>query len=119
VTIGATPAGAQIPGLGDAGGLLNRVPSLSSFLEGDPPITTSLGDARTEIAFLDGWSPAGWQRLDLLPRTAEGAFRLRPGRFAMEAESYCVRDRERPGRDSPHDAGGLSSQTLFERSASG
>lgn len=90
VIVGAAPARAQIPGLGDAGGLLNRIPSLSSFLEGDPPITTSLDDARTEIAFLDGWSPIGLQRLDRLPRTGEGAFRLRPGRFAMEAESYCM-----------------------------
>ena len=87
---GASPAEAQIPGLGDAARVLDRVPSLSSFLEGDPPITTSLDDARTEIAFLDAWSPSGWQRLDALPRTGDGAFRLRPGRYAMEAQSYCM-----------------------------
>lgn len=89
-TLGADSARAQIPGLGDAARVLDRVPSLSSFLEGDPPITTSLDDARTEIAFLDAWTPTGWQRLDDLPRTGDGAFRLRPGRFAMEAQSYCM-----------------------------
>lgn len=91
VMLNAAPADAQIPGLGDAGrSILDRVPSLSSFLEGDPPITTSLDDARTEIAFLDDWSPTGWERLDGLPRTGQGAFRLRPGLFALEAQSYCM-----------------------------
>ncbi|HUF90484.1 MAG TPA: hypothetical protein VMR66_10970 [Gemmatimonadota bacterium] len=90
LAVGAAPARAQIPGIGDAARVLDRVPSLSSFLEGDPPITTSLDDARTEIAFLDGWSPSSWQRLDALPRTGAGAFRLRPGRYAMEAQSYCM-----------------------------
>ena len=90
VTSGTAPASAQIPGLGDAARVLDRVPSLSSFLEGDPPITTSLDDARTEIAFLDAWSPGGWQRLDALPRSSGGGFRLRPGRFAMESQSYCM-----------------------------
>lgn len=41
----AALARAQIPGLGEAGRMLDRVPSLSSFLEDDPPITTSLDDA--------------------------------------------------------------------------
>lgn len=90
VTAGAAPAGAQIPGLGDAGGLLNRIPSLSSFLEGDPPITTSLDDARTEIAFLDGYSPDAWTSMNRLTRTSRGAFSLRPGRYALEAQSYCM-----------------------------
>lgn len=90
VTIGATPAGAQIPGLGDAARVLDQVPSLSSFLEGDPPITTSLDDARTEIAFLDGYSPGTWTPMNWLPRTSRGAFSLRPGRYALEAQSYCM-----------------------------
>jgi len=85
------PVAAQIPGLNRARDAIGgRLPSLSSFLEGDPPITTSLDDARTEIAFLDDWSPIGWERLDGLPRTQQGAFRLRPGLFALEAQSYCM-----------------------------
>jgi hypothetical protein len=90
LTTGVGPAAAQIPGLGEAGRLLDRVPSLSSFLEGDPPITTSLDDARTEIAFLDGYSPTAWTRMDVLPRTSRGAFQLRSGRYALEAQSYCM-----------------------------
>ena len=41
-TLGAAPARAQIPGLGDAARVLDRVPGLSSFLEGDPdrPLVT-------------------------------------------------------------------------------
>src|SRR5688500_8093535 len=86
----AAPARAQIPGLGDARRILDRVPSLSSFLEGDPPITTSLDDARTEVAFLDGYAPARWTPLTRLPRAANGGFRLRPGRYAMIAQTYCM-----------------------------
>lgn len=90
LAVGVSPAQAQIPRLRDAGGLLNRVPTLSSFFESDPPITTNLDDARTEIAFLDSWSPANWGRLEQLPRNSEGAYVLRRGRFAMHAESYCM-----------------------------
>ncbi len=80
----------SIPGLGDAARVLDRVPSLSSFLEGDPPITTSLDDARTEIAFLDGYAPDAWTSMTRLTRTSLGAFQLRPGRYALEAQSYCM-----------------------------
>ena len=90
VTAGVAPARAQIPGLGDAARVLDRVPSLSSFLEGDPPITTSLDDARTEVAFLDGYSPDAWTSMNRLTRTSGGAFSLRPGRYALEAQSYCM-----------------------------
>jgi hypothetical protein len=90
----AAPAAAQIPGLDRARDAVRGavgLPSLSSFLEGDPPITTSLDDARTEIAFLDGYSPSTWRRMDGQPRTGGGAFRLRPGRYAFEAQSYCLK----------------------------
>ena len=91
ILLPASPVLGQIPGLDRARDAIGgRLPSLSSFLEGDPPITTSLDDARTEIAFLDEWSPFGWERMDLLPRTNQGAFRLRPGLFALEARSYCM-----------------------------
>lgn len=88
---GVAPARAQIPGLGDAARVLDRVPSLSSFLEGDPPITTSLDDAVTEIAFLDGTTPLRFWALDALPRDDNGGFLLVPGAFAFESESYCLK----------------------------
>jgi hypothetical protein len=90
-TLGAASARAQIPGLGDAARVLDRVPGLSSFLEGDPPITTSLDDAVTEVAFLDGSIPLRFWALDALPRDAGGGFRLVPGAFAFESESYCLK----------------------------
>ncbi|MGH7588773.1 MAG: hypothetical protein ACRELU_09290 [Gemmatimonadota bacterium] len=91
LTMGVAPAAAQFGDLIDrAGDAIGQVPSLGSFLEGDPPITTSLDDARTEIAFLDAYSPGVWAPMDGLPRTSSGAFRLRPGRYALEAQSYCM-----------------------------
>lgn len=88
---GAAPVKAQIPGLGDAARVLDRVPSLSSFLEGDPAVTTNLDDAVTEVAFLDGSTPLRFWALDALPRDANGGFRLVPGAFVFETQSYCLK----------------------------
>lgn len=84
------PATAQIPGLGDAARVLDRVPSLSSFLEGEPPITTSLDDALTEVPYMDGWSPADAISLGIVPRRPDGTFVLHPGAYRSEVQSYCL-----------------------------
>lgn len=69
--------------------LLRKV-SLSSFLEGEPPVTTSLDDALTEIAYLDDYEPTGFLALSAYPQTADGIFELTAGVYELEAQSYCL-----------------------------
>ncbi len=88
---GAAPASGQIPGLREAaGGLLGRAPSLASFLEEDPAITTSLADALTEVPYLDGWAPADVTSLGIVRRRSDGSFVLHPGAYRSEVQSYCL-----------------------------
>ncbi|HYE97125.1 MAG TPA: hypothetical protein VD962_13030, partial [Rubricoccaceae bacterium] len=87
----AVPAAAQpIPGLGrvrDAvrGAVANPV---SRLLEGEPPITTGLEDARWGDASKDGFTPREAERsLLTLERTPNGGFVLQPGYFSMQTQS--------------------------------
>lgn len=54
-------------------------------------ISTSLMDANTDVAFLDGF---GWNNnhmlIDRLPRQPDGSIKLRPGLWAYTAQSYCL-----------------------------
>lgn len=55
-------------------------------------IDTSLTDAKTEVAFLDGFgAPASGRRAasaEWLPRQPDGSMRLRPGLWEYAAQSY-------------------------------
>ncbi|MBI4466690.1 MAG: hypothetical protein HY656_04610 [Acidobacteria bacterium] len=73
------------------GNIPAKLPSLSSFLEGDPPVSTSLDDALTEISFLDDYEPSQILPLLTLPQDNQGRFRLIPGAFAYQAQSYCLK----------------------------
>ncbi|HEV2146629.1 MAG TPA: hypothetical protein VGR37_04365 [Longimicrobiaceae bacterium] len=54
----AGPLHAQIPGLRDAASRLgNRLPDISGMLQGKPPITTSLQDAKFAVDSLDNFRP--------------------------------------------------------------
>jgi hypothetical protein len=88
----ASPAHAQIGDvLGRARGAVDRMPSLSSFLEGEEPITTSLDNAMTEVAWLDGYDPGLLVSLEGMPMDATGRYRLIPGAYAFAAQSYCLK----------------------------
>ncbi|GEM84950.1 hypothetical protein [Meiothermus hypogaeus] len=65
-------------------------PSLEQLLQGEPPITTSLNDAVTDVPFLDDFNPTGFVGISALPRGPQQGFVLRPGLFAFEAQSYCL-----------------------------
>lgn len=65
-------------------------PSLEQLLQGEPPITTSLNDAATDIPFLDDFNPSSFVGISALPRGPQQGFVLRPGLFAFEAQSYCL-----------------------------
>ncbi|MFN8139555.1 MAG: hypothetical protein U0R49_07135 [Fimbriimonadales bacterium] len=75
---------AQIPGLGGGG-----LPGVDSLFKEEPPITTALTDAVTEIPFLDEFSPASAIDMSILKKSG-GAFRLAPGDYAFEGQSYCM-----------------------------
>jgi len=83
---------AQIPSLPKIpDGVIDKIPDLSNVLEGEPPITTSINDALTDIAFLDGFEPAILAPMEILPRTETGGFVLeRPGSFVFDLKSYCL-----------------------------
>jgi hypothetical protein len=92
VTLGAADAAcAQLGGLGGLGDKLKKkIPG--NPLEGKPPITTSLPDAKWEDVSKDGFTPREPKRpLMNLQRTPNGGFVLQPGYYAMATQSYCLK----------------------------
>ena len=68
------------------------IPGLDDILRGEPPLTTGIRDAVTEVPFLDDYNPEYFMPMTMLPRTAEGAFVLdRAGDLEFEAQSYCLK----------------------------
>ncbi|HEY0458501.1 MAG TPA: hypothetical protein VGC97_05065 [Pyrinomonadaceae bacterium] len=84
---------AQLGGLGGLGDKLKKkTPNISSLLEGDPPITTSLPDAKWGDSSKDGFTPREPQRsLMTLQRTPNGGFVLQPGYYSFHDQSYCLK----------------------------
>jgi hypothetical protein len=88
----ADMAFAQLPRLGDAADKLKKhTPNVSSILEGKPPITTSLSDAKYGVDSTEGTMPASARPLMSLQRTLWGGFTLRPGYYVMQTQSYCLK----------------------------
>jgi len=72
--------------------ITEKIPDMSKILEEEPPITSSINDAVTEVTFLDDFDPPVFIPITVLPRTNNGAFVLeRPGLFAFRAKSYCLK----------------------------
>ena len=65
--------------------LVPKIPSLDKILKREPPITTSLSDAVTEIPFLDDFDPEDLVPMTVLARSPSGSFLLRPGLFELNA----------------------------------
>lgn len=71
--------------------LADKIPDMGKILEGEPPITTSINDARTGIPFLDDYEPTLMAPMEILPRTETGGFVLeRPGAYVFDLQSYCL-----------------------------
>ncbi len=66
------------------------VPGLDRVLEEQPPITTSLNDAVTELPFLDDDQPLHLIPMQVMPRGNSGEFLLNSGDYSFEAQSYCL-----------------------------
>ena len=73
----------KIPGL-------EKIPGLDKILGKEPPLTTSIADALTEVAFLDNFTPDFPLPLGTARRTSEGEYKLRPGAYRYSAQSYCL-----------------------------
>jgi hypothetical protein len=87
-----TAGSAQLGGLGRQLGRLPGLPSASNLLKGDPPITTSLSDARWAAPDHDNVTPReGVRSMMTLQRTPNGGFVLQPGYYQMQAQSYCLK----------------------------
>lgn len=86
-----TIAVCQLPGLPKINTpKLPGIPGLDLLIKEEPPITTSLSDALTEIPYLDEFNPQALIRLSVLPRNTQGKFHAFPGDFMFEAQSYCL-----------------------------
>jgi hypothetical protein len=88
-------AEAQIGGIGRNGGAAGRLAgrlNIDGVLKGDPPITTSLPDAKWAVDSLDNFTPREGKRSMLtLQRTPNGGFVLQPGYYEMHTQSYCLK----------------------------
>ena len=92
VAAASAPANAQIGGLGRALGRVAQSANVESVLRGDPPITTSLPDARWAVDSLDNFTPREAKRsLMQLQRTPNGGFVLQPGYYEFHDQSYCLK----------------------------
>jgi hypothetical protein len=88
----AVPADAQIGGLGRAVGRAAGRLNVDAVLRGDPPITTSLPDARWAVDSLDNFTPREAKRsLMQLQRSPNGGFVLQPGYYEFHDQSYCLK----------------------------
>jgi hypothetical protein len=79
----------QLPRLKLPGGADDLV--WERLLQRDPPVTTNLSDALTEIAYLDDYDPTPQVPLASFGADAQGIYRLFGGEFRFTAESYCLR----------------------------
>ncbi|HVF49535.1 MAG TPA: hypothetical protein VNA19_05585 [Pyrinomonadaceae bacterium] len=93
VFVNAGTVSAQLGGLGGLGDKLRKkTPNIGSLLEGKPPITTSLEDAKWADASKDSFTPREAKRsLMTLQRTPNGGFVLQPGAYEMQVQSYCLK----------------------------
>jgi len=93
VVFAAASAGHGFPGAQELPFKLpGRLPRLDDLVGSKATLTSSLKDAVTEVPFLDGYAPRGFEPLSSQPRGTDGTFRPQyGGDFIIEAESYCLK----------------------------
>gem|GEM_PF-833178 len=67
-----------------------KIPGIEEILKKEPPITTSIKDALTEVPFLDDYKPVIYGSLFQLPRLENGEFFLVPGVYKGTLKTYCM-----------------------------
>jgi hypothetical protein len=80
----------------------SSLPSLGSLFGEEPPITTTLEDAKDGVPALDGFEPEAFSPMVEMPRGPGGYYLLAPGAYTMEVESFCVW----PGTYEPREGNG-------------
>jgi hypothetical protein len=80
-----------------------EIPGLDRLLREDPALTTSMPDTYGHLPFFDGFEPAAWQPVAEAMRTAEGKFKLPPGTYAIDLDSFCARS----GAPAPYQGAGI------------
>ena len=86
----STSASAQLGRIADR---LKKGPNVSSLLEGEPPISTSLEHATYGVDSLDRLDPPDsvFVPMSSLERTPTGGFTLGEGYYEMHTQSYCLK----------------------------
>ncbi len=79
--------GVRIPDI-PTGGI--AIPGLDGLLGNDNPVSTTFGDAVTEIPYLDTYEPEQPLPLEALPKDNKGTWSLLPGTYSFDAQSYCL-----------------------------
>src|SRR5690349_4553544 len=69
---------------------IDRLPSIDDLL-GRDPLTTSLADAVTEVAFLDRFDPEKGSPLLEMPMGLDDGVTLVPGLWDAHVQSYCLK----------------------------
>jgi hypothetical protein len=72
-------------------GGIPKIPGVDRLLGKEPPVTTSLSDALTEVAFLDEFRLAHPLPLGVAAMGEDGSRELYPGEYTFEAQSYCLK----------------------------
>jgi len=71
---------------------LDKIFATEDLFSKEPPLTTSLDDAVTEVPFLDDYDGMGVIPLSSLPRATDGTFIVsQPGHYMIESQSYCLK----------------------------
>jgi len=80
-----------------------EIPGLDKILKQEPPLTTSIDDAKTEAPFLDDFDPQVLYPMAQLPVTPDAAYvMVAPGVYELDARSYCLN----AGASSPGESDG-------------
>lgn len=88
----ATDADAQIDAIRRArDAARERSLGLDAIFGKEPPITTSIDDAKDAAPSLDGFEPAWYSPLAEMPRGEDGSFLLTPGTYVTVSRSFCLR----------------------------
>ena len=79
-----------------------RTQSLDALFGKEPPLTTSIEDAKDGVPSLDGFEPEWYSPLAEMPWGQDGTLLLVPGTYVLMSEAYCLR----PGTLGPQTGDG-------------
>lgn len=74
-----------------------KLPSPAELLRQEPTLSTTFAEALPRLAWFDAYRPPAWTPGGALPLQPHGAWRLTPGDYVFELQSYCLQ----PGTHGP------------------